>query len=71
MTPRNLIRAALLSLLVLAVLVLAVFNFSSRSTAQVGLPLTSLPAAPTDPATPLWRDVDPALLAHLALKREI
>jgi hypothetical protein len=71
MNPRKLFRATLICLLVLSVLILAAFSFSSSSTAQVGLPRTSLPSAPAGPATPLWRDVDPSLLAHLALKREI
>ncbi len=61
MKPRNLLRVALLSLLVLPILVLGVSIFSSRSAASVEL------SAPTG----LWRDVNESLLTHLALNRQI
>ncbi len=67
--PQKFFRATLICLLVLPVLILAAFNFSSRSTAQVGLPLPA--PGSSGSAMPLWRDVAETTLAHLALNREI
>ena len=50
MKPRKLLRATLLCLLVLSILILGLFTYSSRSAAQIG----QLPV--------IWRDVDKARL---------
>ena len=63
MKPQKLRRTTILCLLILPILILVAFSFSSRSTAQVGVPRTSLPAAPSGQTTPLadptavWLDV--------------